>query len=303
MIIAGIDVGSNSVRMLIAELIDGKIANILHTGRGITRLGGDLSHTGELNPEGVEKTLQLFETFNEAIEKYNVDKVLAVATSAVREAKDSIAFIKRANDIGIPLQAISGDDEAYYTYLGVSSLFGGVDCIIYDIGGGSSELIFVKDSKIVKIQSIPIGVVKLADRFDFSEPLDGEALELCEEYIRSNFQIAFNEGTFGIETIIGTAGSVTSVAAIDLKMDKYDPTIINGYTLDWETLDRIEAQLSSMNAEARLSIVGVERGREDLLIPGIMIIKGIMAHAGVKRSSISDYGLREGLIISAGRGL
>lgn len=301
MIAAGIDVGSNSVRMLIADVSDGKINKIIDTARGITRLGGDLSHTGELSSTGVTKTLELFEIFREKIEQHHVDKVMAVATSAVREAKDSQSFLKKANKMGIPLVAISGDDEAYYTYLGVSSIFGGQDCIIYDIGGGSTELIFVKDGKVVDSYSVPLGVVKLADRFDFeSEPTE-ETIALCEEYVITNFAPAFSEGNYGIDTIIGTAGSVTSVAAIDLKMHKYDPSIINGYSLDIETLNRIQMQLSSTPASERLKITGVEVGREDLLIPGILIIKGIMAFAGVKKSVVSDYGLREGLTIAAAK--
>ena len=302
----GIDVGANTVRLLIAEVRDGRISKPIYSGREITRLGAGIGKTGKLSPKGAAKTLKLFGSFKEAMDRYQVGHIFAAATSAVREADDAAEFVSKANSLGIPLVVISGDEEAKYMRMGVLS---GVseakkDTLIYDIGGGSVEIVFTGQSKLPFVRSVPVGVVKLAEIYNFRQRASLKTLYDCSAYINHLLKPAFDElsaflgGRFsGVP--IGVAGTVTSVAAVDMEMDIYNPEAVNSHILTEERLERIKVKLSEISAKERLSIKGVERGREDILVPGALIIAEILRLLGCGRSAVSDNGLREGLTIAS----
>ncbi|MDR0454440.1 MAG: hypothetical protein LBH05_06490 [Deferribacteraceae bacterium] len=302
----GIDTGTNTVRILIAEVADGRIVKEIYSGREITRLGAGLTRTGKLSSEGAAKTLELFRHFKKITDRYNVKHILAAATSAVREASDSEKFISEAISVGIPLVTISGEEEANYIYKGVISNTPDLreNTLIYDIGGGSTEIICVRRGDLRFVKSIPVGVVKLADRFNFKRALQPETLDKCSAYINSLLKPVFDELHYILggnypSVYIGTAGTVTTIAAVDMEMDIYDPDIINNHILTNNRLSLINKKLSRLTADERLAVKGLERGREDILIPGILIVEEILRIAGCDRSSVSDNGLREGLTIAS----
>ncbi len=301
----GIDVGTNTVRMLIAEVSDGRIVKTLYSGRAITRLGAGLAQTGRLSPTGAGKTLELFRSFKYAIDEYNVKHIFAAATSAVREASDSAEFLAAAKAVGIPLVTISGEEEARYTYKGVAS---GLEdackpILIYDIGGGSTEVIYAGGGGVRFAKSVPVGVVKLADRFDFSGVVSPAVISECSVYVNGLLRPVFEELRLvsgGFEgPPVGTAGTVTAIAAVDMEMEIYDPEAVNRHILTCENLALISGRLSAVSAPERLAVKGVEQGREDLLIPGIVMIMEILGITGCDRSAVSDSGLREGLTVAA----
>lgn len=301
MITAGVDVGSNTVRLIVAEVNSGKITKILDSRRGITRLGANIEDTGRLSDGGMRKTLELFEIFKKSIVSHGAVRVRAAATSAVREASNANDFISLALELGIPVKAVSGDEEAYYTYLGVSSEI--EECppvLIYDIGGGSTEFIYACDSKIQYSVSIPVGVVKLSDRFGFGKETDAVLHEECRKYISGLISPVY-EALKGFKRplLVGTAGTVTTVAAIDLNMKEYAPSAVSKHLLKKDNLDELLNRISAMPAADRLKINGIDKGREDLVVPGILLIQCIMALYGSEVSNISDSGLREGLAIAA----
>ncbi|GAB7140831.1 exopolyphosphatase [Deferribacterales bacterium RsTz2092] len=303
MITAGIDVGSNSVRMLIADVQAGKIVKKIYSGRALTRLSAGIEKTGKLSPAGVEKTLDLFKTFAENIKKYKADKVIAVATSAVREASDSVAFLSKAAELGIPLIAISGEQEAYYTYKGVVSSMAQVPspALVYDIGGGSTEFIYVKDGQLLYNISVPIGVVKLSDKFGFQNITDASVHKACKDYLLEKFNdVAGKISTFEKpKVLIGVAGSVTTIAAVDAATTSFKPDEIEGYVLRQDNIAQILTTLCAMTGADRLKVAGVEAGREDLIPAGIIAIQVIMSLFNQTESHVSVYGLREGVTIAA----
>ena len=301
MITAGVDVGSNTVRLLIADVQNGKIVKSLFSGRGITRLGAGIAGTGRLSEASMDKTIDLFKQFHSEILKYKAEKVFAAATSAVREASNSADFIARAHSVGIPLKAISGDEEAKYTYLGVSATLADLpkSAVVYDIGGGSTEFIHVEKGEIVKDISVPIGVVKLADKYGFDKPTDHVLHEECKAYLREVLAPMRAGMADAHGELIGTAGTVTTIAAVELGLEAYQPEKVNTHKLTDTGIETLLARVAALTPQERIKLPGLEAGREDLMIPGMILVDVIMELFGKRMSYVSDYGLREGLAIAA----
>lgn len=294
---AGIDIGSNSVRLLIAEVADNKIENIVYQEKATTRLASNISATGCLGEEQFNLTIDVLKNFKKAIDKYNVTKIMAVATSAVREAKNGIDFINEASKVGINISIISGIEEGILEYNGVCA---GLDIknnpVIVDVGGGSTEIIFKQDNGSISAESFKIGVVKMADMFDFAETTI-ENIEPCRNYVHDYFKKVTIPDN--IEQFIATAGTATTIAAIDLGMKEYDWQKINGYVIKKDRIKEILYNTAKIPYKERINIVGMDKGREDLIIPGALIFLEILEKTNLQDITVSDFGLREGAVVRA----
>jgi exopolyphosphatase/guanosine-5'-triphosphate,3'-diphosphate pyrophosphatase len=299
MVVAAIDLGSNTLRLLIAEIKDGKILRVLHEERKITRLAEGLIHTHKLADEAITRTIDALKLFKLKCETYKPEKIKVVATSAVREATNKDFFLLKAKEIGFNVEVIDGSQEGYYTFLGVASVIDLIDksAVIFDIGGGSTEFIYVEKNNPTYIKSIEIGVVKIANTYNLSSIISNQTKYAMCKFIRN--QLTNLNNTKSLDILIGTAGTVTTIAAIKLKMDKYDSTLINNYCLRYEDIERVYNKLASIPASERLKIKGLEEGREDLIIAGILLVLEILNHFSKEFLIVSDYGLREGLAIAA----
>lgn len=296
---AAIDIGSNAVRMLIADIENGKIVNIVHKDRHVTKLAEILSTKGLLSENSVEKTLNALRMFSEAIKLHNAEKYRAVATSAVREAKNSQILINPAEKLGIHIDIIDGETEAEYIFDGVSSAVETKDkkVLIFDIGGGSTEFIYKEPGKEKRKISVPMGVVKLAERYDFSGVLELESMEKIRIPIFGVLEEVINFLECKPDIIIGSAGTPTTLAAIEMNMEHYDQIKVNGHTITADKIQNILEKLIKMTAEERLLVPGMEVGRQEVLIPGILITQELMAMLGKTDLTVSDAGLREGLAV------
>lgn len=296
-IAAGIDIGSNSIRLLIAEVENNKIKNIIYQEKATTRLATNIDKTSMLAEEPFKNSINVLTGFKKAIDKYNIKNVVTVATSAVREAKNSSDFINAARDIGIEISIISGDEEGMLEYLGVcSGLNINTQPLILDVGGGSSEIIYKTNDNKIHTESHKIGVVKMADMFDFKSS-DESRIEECRHYIKEFFKnVIIPEN---IETFITTAGTATTLAAIDMKMTEYDYKKVNGYKLHINTVKEILNKVYHTPFSERIHITGMDKGREDLIIPGIIIILEILSKTSLEYITVSDFGLREGAVVRA----
>lgn len=296
-IAAGIDIGSNSIRLIIAEVEDNKIKHIVYQEKATTRLATDINKTGIIANEPFNKSINVLANFKKILEKYNIMKLKTVATSAVREAKNGRAFLNAAKNIGIDISVISGDEEGMLEYLGVCSSFDvGDHPLILDVGGGSSEIIYMDDDKQLYTESHKIGVVKMADMFGFKEE-NYEVLDKCKVYIKDFFNNILIPGN--IKNFIATAGTATTLVAIDMEMTEYDYTKVNGYKIKAERVLEILYDIYSTPYEKRLEIKGMDKGREDLIIPGILIILEILNKTNLDTITVSDFGLREGAVVRA----
>ncbi len=296
-IAAGIDIGSNSIRLIIAEVENNKIRNIIYQEKATTRLAANIDKTGILAEEPFNKSINVLAGFRKALDKYNVEKIKTVATSAVREAANGKEFINAAKNSGIEISIISGKEEGMLEYLGVCSGFdAGRQPLILDVGGGSSEIIYMQDNNELHTESHKIGVVKMADMFYFQKS-STEILEKCSAYIKDffkNITIPSN-----IQNFIATAGTATTLAAIDMEMTEYDYNKVNGYKITKEKVIEILNKVYSTPYNKRLEIKGMDKGREDLIIPGILIILEILKKTNLNIITVSDFGLREGAVVRA----
>lgn len=296
-IAAGIDIGSNSIRLIIAEVENNKIKNIIYQEKATTRLAANINKTGILSEEPFNKSINVLAKFRKVLDKYNVEKIKTVATSAVREARNGEEFIKAAENAGIEISIISGKEEGMLEYLGVCSGFdAGSHPLILDVGGGSSEIIYMQDSNELHTESHKIGVVKMADMFDFQKS-SIEILEKCSAYIKDFFKNVTIPSN--IQNFIATAGTATTLAAIDMEITEYDYNKVNGYKITKEKVIEILNKVYSTPYNKRLEIRGMDKGREDLIIPGILIILEILNKTNLNIITVSDFGLREGAVVRA----
>lgn len=297
---AAIDIGSNAVRMLIADIDNGKIVNIVHKDRHVTKLAEILSTKGLLSENSVEKSLNALRMFAEAIKLHKADRYKAVATSAVREAKNSQILINPAAKLGINIEVIDGETEAELIFDGVTSAVATQDkkVLIFDIGGGSTEFIYKEPGKEKRKISVPMGVVKLAERYDFSGVLELESMERIRIPIFGVLDEVVKFLECQPDIIIGSAGTPTTLAAIEMHMENYDQIKVNGHTITDVQIQSILEKLISMTAEQRLLVPGMETGRQEVLIPGILITQELMAMLGKTTLTVSDAGLREGLAVA-----
>lgn len=296
-IAAGIDIGSNSIRLIIAEVENNKIKNIIYQEKATTRLAANINKTGILQEEPFNKSINVLAGFRKALNKYNVEKIKTVATSAVREAANGKEFINAAKNSGIEISIISGKEEGMLEYLGVCSGFdAGRQPLILDVGGGSSEIIYIQDNNELHTESHKIGVVKMADMFDFQKS-STEILEKCSAYIKEFFKDVTIPNN--IQNFIATAGTATTLAAIDMEMTEYDYNKVNGYKITKEKVIEILNKVYSTPYNKRLEIKGMDKGREDLIIPGILIILEILKKTNLNIITVSDFGLREGAVVRA----
>jgi exopolyphosphatase/guanosine-5'-triphosphate,3'-diphosphate pyrophosphatase len=300
--IASIDIGTNTFRLLVSETGDGASMKKLYICREITRLGEGLA-PGKMviNPNAMDRSLKALSGFSVKLKEYGVGKLRAVATSAVRESLNGQDFIRKVEaETGIPVDVISGDEEARLTVRGVlnSVSFGTPDCLIYDIGGGSTEYIYIEGGEIRDIASTGLGVVRLTEKY-----LGGETdTESDIASLNLDVRRTITEGLSSFPstdrenlTLIGTAGTPTTLAAIELGLKKYDPSLVNNFVLTRGMIETMLKTLLSLPKSERTRVPGLERGREDLIISGISIVLNTMERFSATSMVVSDAGLLEGV--------
>lgn len=300
-ILAGIDIGTNTVRLLIADVKDKYNFREIRSERRITRLGEGLIENGRLMPSAEERTIFVLKEFGEILKGYPVEALTAVATSAVREAENGRKFVERIKvETDFDVEVISGDEEARRTFLGVVAGLNNKNgsLLIMDIGGGSTEFILSKNAEVLSSISTGLGVVKLTEKFVKSEPLTDKELEGLKNAIEKEIKgLKDSLNSASESAFVGTAGTITTLAAIDQNLTLYNPLCINNYILKKKSVDRIFDNLKSMTIEERLNIPALEKGREDLIIAGTAIVQSVMEEFGFREMTVCDYGLREGIVI------
>lgn len=294
---AAIDFGTNTARLLIAERSSSGITPV-RVEREVVRLGGGFTDTFGLSAEAMERGLTCLHRFAKVISDYGVRDVRASATSAVRDAVNGQIFVEKVlRDTGIKLVVIDGGEEARLTLKGVlSGLDSGCDTlVVLDVGGGSTEFTVSSHGSPVFIKSMPIGVVRLTEGFRTSDEMFKRVCSVID-------QLEIDLCSAGIvvsrsSELVGTAGTATTIAAIKLEMVAYDYRMVNNFTVTRKDIDEIFEHLLQVTPQDRLLIKGIEKGREDLIIAGLVIITSFMGRFGFNRLKVSDSGLLEGLAL------
>jgi exopolyphosphatase/guanosine-5'-triphosphate,3'-diphosphate pyrophosphatase len=303
---ASIDIGSNTLRLLIAEIKDNRICDILYK-RTITRLGTGIDQTGRLSDTSSDSSLAVLKEFSSLISSYRVQHVRTVATSALREASDADIFIQRVRaETGITIEVISGEKEAELTLRGILLSLpppptSTQSFLIVDMGGGSTEWIFYKNNRCLHKGSMPIGVIKLYGKCIKTDPISqSDISELNNEIVPHVQALSKKIARSSIDPqtrLIGTAGTFTTLAAIDLELDTYSREKIHLHRLSLSTLYKMRDNLFSLTLEERKIVRGLEPERADLIIPGIQFTIKLMDLLQFHELIISDYGLLEGVLL------
>ena len=303
--LAGIDIGTLTCRLLIAALTSDGSLKELRSDRRILRLGEGVDQTKRLNSAAMDRVIECLREWRGIIDNHQVDVATAVATSAVRDAANREEFLRRVKqETGFDVEVITGDEEARRTLLGIrSGLSAGViDMIALDIGGGSTEFILDRPGQVPIVRSIDIGVVRLCERVLKHDPPTTEEVEQAREWVRRETQSAV-VGMKGYQSVafVGTAGTITALAAMAQKLPTYEPARIHNYRLALASVQELEQTLLSRKKADRIGLPGLEKNREEVIAAGAIIIRTIMETLGRPSVLVSDLGLREGVLIDLAR--
>ncbi len=300
--LGAIDVGSHTVRLLIAEYKGGHLYPV-KTARKITRLNMALCD-GKLTGYEVKATMEAVKEFGVDLKKYNVGRYAAVATSVFREAVNGAEIINRIKkNTGVNVEIITGQREAFLTSSGILATldYSPVNAILFDLGGGSTELSLINDGMMLEKISLGFGATSLTREFIENDPSLPEELEAVYKYIKKILNKICNKwvAMSGEDAcLIGTAGTVTTLAAVMEGLTEYDPERINNLKFQKDDILKLLVRFNSTTVCQRANINGLEAGRADVIIAGTIAVLAIMECFGFSQLIVSDGGLLEGLILS-----
>lgn len=300
-IAAAIDIGTNSVLLLVAEVAERSIRSVLLEDECITRLGRGLQQAGVLQPRAIEETVTAVRGFVTRAREMGAEQVYLAATSAAREAANGAelaAEIKMCT--GLPLRVLSGDEEAELTFLGVVSARSLGDTLlrVVDVGGGSTEVIHGRGRRILSKWSLEVGHMRLAERFLADDPPRACQVAELMECVRHMVLEAGIGRRRESEGLVGVGGTITTLAAIDQRLTPYEAARIEGHVLSIEPVRALRRQLQELPLTARAGVVGLAPARAPVIVAGAAIFEALMSALEFAELRVTTRGLRHGLLLA-----
>jgi len=304
--VAAIDIGTNSIHLLIAAIDPALHSFSVVLGeKSTTRLGERDPETGNLSAEAIERAFQTLRHCRDLAASHGVEQIVTAATSAVREAPNGRQFLQTIQEqLGMEVDLVSGPEEARLIYLGVLSgmAFGAKPHLILDIGGGSSELVLADGSDARVLTSTRIGAVRLQREFCQQDPLPPQRRSFLEAYIQGALDPAVAQVKQQLrpgETplMVGTSGTAMALAALAAAEDPKPPLKLHGYRLSRERVDQLVARLVALTPEQRRALTPINDRRAEIIVPGALILQTAMAMLKVQELVVCERALREGLIV------
>ena len=300
--VAAIDLGTNTVRLLVAEVTPHAAGwrTVLAEQR-VTRLGEGFRTTGELGDAAAARTAAAVIDYVARARSAGATRVAIAATSAVRDASNGRVFVRDLEQAtGIGVRIISGEEEACLTLAGIVAGLGRLPGVVvaFDIGGGSTEYILARDGVLTAAASLRLGVVSLAERFPFPGPVEPVRAAALRADVDAQLarELPAVIATTRIDRLVGTAGTVTTLAALDLGLLDYDPARVQGHPLTRAAISRQHRRLAALDLAGRAALPCLEPGRADLILPGLAIVDATLDRLGCERLIVSDWSLREGIL-------
>lgn len=289
---AAIDIGTNTILMLIAEKQDGCSLKILRDDHSIARLGEKVGKTGIISQIAVQRAEEILTYYKSLCDSLGIQNISAVGTSCMRDAINSEDVRRHFEDIlSAEIKVISGEEESRLTFLG--TVESDNSCTVIDIGGGSTEFISGVNQTIFARKSLQIGAVRLTERYFSEFPATSSHLADAKEEIRKNLKTLPAEIS---GTLIGVAGTPTSLAAIDLNVQKFETEKIHGYILPFERVREISEKLLAMSMEEIMKNPSISPKRADILPMGSLILLESMKYLCADSCTVSTKGLRYGVL-------
>jgi exopolyphosphatase/guanosine-5'-triphosphate,3'-diphosphate pyrophosphatase len=302
--VAVVDIGTNSTRLLVADVVDGQVSQ-LERRSTVTRLGRGVDTSGQLAGEAMEEVFRTVAEYIEVYESLGAERVNAIATSAVRDAANSGAFIAELRErFGLDARILDGAEEARLVYLGAFAERPATpdSTLVVDIGGGSTELVVGSGGEVGFHTSLQAGTVRHTERYLRTDPPDPGELEALASDVRSLVDAELTgEAIASASEGIAVAGTPTSLAAIDQELDPYDPDRVHGYRLPFDSIQRLYSLLSSKTLEERLQVTGLHPGRAPTIVAGVVILIQVMRAFGLKEVEVSEHDILYGAALEAAR--
>jgi len=295
--VAVVDIGTNSTRLLVADVQpDGAVTELVRRSQ-VTRLGEGVDATGELGAAAMDRVFAVLDEYRDAIEQHEAERNLAVLTSAVRDASNGAAFTERVRqDYGLDARTLTGDEEAALTFLGATSERGPNDeeIVVVDIGGGSTEFIVGSGHSASFHVSTQAGVVRMSERHIHSDPPRPSELQALEADTHDVFAAALPEEQRRATAGIAVAGTATSAAAIELELEPYDPKRVHGHRLLLATVELLLARLADMDNEQRRRVAGLHPDRAPTIVAGMILLAEAMRAFGLDAVEVSEHDILRG---------
>lgn len=301
--VAAIDCGTNSIRLLIADVTDQGMREVTRQME-VVRLGEDVDTTGQFKVEAVQRTLKVVARYSDEMRRRGVERVRFCATSATRDASNREIFISGVNELlGITPEVIPGVEEAALSFLGATAEMASADgpFLVVDIGGGSTEFVFGTHS-VEKAVSVNIGCVRMHERHLRSNPVDKSELaaaiaDIDDAISRASKEVPITEA----KTLIAVAGTATTVAAAALDLDSYDRYAIHLARIPAEEVHRIAHQFQGSSTEQIAALPYMHPGRVDVITAGSLVLSRTMLATGATNFVASESDILDGIAITLGR--
>ena len=299
--VAVVDMGTNSTRLLVADVADGSVTE-LERRSTVTRLGRGVDTSAQLAGDAIEEVCSTVAGYVELYRALEPDVVVALATSAVRDAQNGGAFTAELRErFALDATVLSGGEEARLTYLGATTgRQSDESTLVVDIGGGSTELILGTGPEMTFYASLQAGTVRHSERHLASDPPRPGELEavaadlqhLIDEALRGEVLPQARHG-------IAVAGTPTSLAAIDLALDPYEPELVHGHALSLTSIQRMLSELSAKTLAERLEVTGLQPGRAPTIVAGVVILIAVMRAFGLNSIEASEHDILHGAALEA----
>ncbi len=306
--VAAVDIGTNSVRLLVAD-VDGtsprdtKVVPLDRRMR-ITRLGQGVDRTRALAPDAIERTIAVLREYRTVLDEHGVTTARATATSAARDSSNRDQFFTAAHAaLGVTPELLSGDEEAALSFLGATAdLDAPAPYLVVDIGGGSTEFVLGTDAPN-RMVSLDMGCVRITEQYLHSDPPAPEELSNAVAAVRDLVAEVTRlvPGASEAATLVGLAGTVTTVAAVEQGLPEYDPEKIHHFVLTRDAAEDVFRTLATERAEQRAHNPGLEPGRVDVIVGGTAVLVGIFRVLGFDEMLVSEADILDGLVRSQTR--
>jgi exopolyphosphatase/guanosine-5'-triphosphate,3'-diphosphate pyrophosphatase len=294
---AVIDVGTNSIKLHLGERHRDGTWKTLVDRAEVTRIGEGLEESGEIGPEPLERAVTAISGMVSEAREHDVRAIAAVGTAGLRMAANREAVVTALRGrAGVTLEVVSGDEEARLAYVGTTSGLGAVEGtrVVFDTGGGSSQFTIGTGSAVAERFSLEVGAVKYTERFGLDRVVQPPVLEEAVAAIAADLDRL--DGLQRPDLLVGMGGAVTNLTAVSHEMATYDPEVVQGSVLDRSEVERQIEMYRSRNAEARREIIGLQPNRAEVILAGACIVRSVMDKLGKDRMTVSDRGLRHGLL-------
>ena len=307
---AAIDIGTVTCRMLVADVDDAGI-HTLHREYGITNLGEGVDSSGVLKPAAIDRVEAQIRKYLDVLETFKTSDqpeipIIAMATSASRDAKNADEFVSRLRELGIELTVIPGSREAGLSFAGATAAFPGETLMVVDVGGGSTELVVGKSGEEpLMVHSFNIGCRRVTERFFHTDPPAPEEVAAANEWMRGEFRWYFDEMRergIVLDRMVAVAGTATSVVSMYKEMAVYDSSQVHGYPISKAVLEEIRDRMLRMTVEERRHIVGLDPDRAPVIAAGMIILDAVVELAETDGYTTSEADILEGIVMDAARG-